>query len=102
MIVYNVTINIEDEIHDQWLSWMKSEHLPQVMATGMFEKHLMMRLISRQEDETGQTYAIQYYCKDMATYERYQQEFAPKLQAETRNKFEGKFMAFRTLLEICP
>jgi hypothetical protein len=101
MIVYNVTLNVEDEIHEQWLYWMKNEHLPQVMATGMFENYKMMRLISRQDDETGQTYAIQYYCKDMATYELYQQDFAPKLQAETRKKFDGKFIAFRTLLQIC-
>jgi hypothetical protein len=102
MIVYNVTINVEDEIHDQWLAWMMAEHLPQVMATKMFEEYKMMRLISRQADETGQTYAIQYYCKDLATYEHYQTEFAPALQAETRKKFDGKFVAFRTLMETYP
>jgi hypothetical protein len=35
----------------------------------------------------------------MADYERYQSEFAPSLQADGMQKFGGKFIAFRTLLE---
>jgi hypothetical protein len=100
MIIYNVTVNIEDNAHDEWLDWMKKEHLPQVMATGMFVDYKMLKLISRQEDETGQTYAIQYSCANLESYESYQEKFAPALQAETKKKFEGKFVAFRTLLEV--
>ena len=33
MIIYNVTINIDASIHDEWLAWIK-EHIPQVLATG--------------------------------------------------------------------
>jgi hypothetical protein len=100
MIIYNVTINIEDDVHDQWLNWMKQEHLPQVMATQMFLEYKMLRLISRQEDETGKTYAIQYLCESMEKYEAYQSKFAPALQAETKKLFDGKFVAFRTILEL--
>ena len=35
MIIYNVTVNIEDSIHDEWLKWIKN-HIPQVLATGKF------------------------------------------------------------------
>lgn len=100
MIVYNVTVNVDEAVHEEWLQWMKTKHIPDVMATGMFTDHTILRLLSRQEDETGVTYAIQYKCKDMATYERYQREFAPALQADTLRLYEGKFAAFRTLLEV--
>ena len=99
MIIYNVTINIEDEVHDRWLAWMKETHIPQVMATGLFIEHSFSRLLDRQEDETGTTYVIQYVAINMEHYNRYQAEFAPALQAETRKHFEGKFVAFRTLME---
>lgn len=99
MIIYNVTINIDEEAHEQWLNWMKQKHIPDVMATGMFVSSKILRLLSKQEDESGSTYAIQYTCPDMKTYERYQQEFAPALQAETQKMFGGRFAAFRTLLE---
>jgi hypothetical protein len=99
MIIYNVTINIEDNAHDVWLAWMKDTHIPQVMATGLFVDYSFSKLLDRQEDETGTTYVIQYLANTMADYETYQAECAPALQAETRKYFEGKFVAFRTLME---
>ncbi len=99
MIVYNVTINVHDEINDEWLKWMKEFHLPEVMATRMFEDHSMYKLLTRQEDEDGVTYIIQYKCISMENYERYNSEFAPALREKTNNKFAGKFVAFRSLME---
>ncbi len=86
------------DVHDQWLQWMKATHIPDVMATGLFLDHRMCRVLA--EDEGGITYAVQYTCADMATYERYRAEHAPRLQAETEKQFGGKFVAFRTLLEV--
>jgi hypothetical protein len=99
MIIYNVTLNIEDDAHDAWLKWMKETHIPMVMETGMFVEYTFSKLLSRQEDETGSTYVIQYMANTMDDYEKYQAEFAPALQAETRKYFDGKFVAFRTLME---
>lgn len=99
MIVYNVTINIEDDVHDTWVRWVKDIHIPMVMDTGLFTEFTFSKLLSRQEDETGTTYVIQYLAKTMTDYERYQAEFAPALQAETRKLFDGKFVAFRSLME---
>lgn len=99
MIIYHVTINVEEAIHNEWIRWMKEVHIPEVMATGMFSDYHMMRMISRSEGETGITYAVQYFSENMDNYLRYQEEFAPALQAETRRLYEGKFVAFRSLLE---
>jgi hypothetical protein len=35
----------------------------------------------------------------MQHYDEYQANHAPALQAETKRLFEGKFVAFRTLME---
>ena len=98
MIIYNVTVNVDLNVHDQWLQWMKATHLPDVMATGLFLDQRMCRVLA--EDEGGLTYAVQYTCADMAAYERYRAEHAKRLQAETEKQFGGKFVAFRTLLEV--
>lgn len=99
MIIYNVTLNIEDSAHDEWLSWMKATHIPEVMATGLFIDYTMSKLLTRQHDETGSTYVIQYLVEHMENYNKYQAEFAPALQAKTKALFDGKFVAFRTLME---
>ncbi len=100
MILYNVTLNIDSDVHDEWLLWMQEEHIPEVMQTGFFTQYRMCRMISTQPDETGITYAIQYMADSVQAIEQYQQTHAPALQAKHNEKFNGKFVAFRSLLEI--
>lgn len=98
MIIYNVTVNIDNAAREEWLQWMQETHIPDVMATGMFIENKILRLIG-DEDTGGTTYAIQYTAKTMGDYERYRDEFAPALQKHAMELFGDKFTAFRTLLE---
>ncbi|QNJ97690.1 DUF4286 family protein [Constantimarinum furrinae] len=98
MYIYNVTINIENSVHDQWLEWMKSEHIPAMLDTGKFSKALMTK-VQVEEEMGGVTYSIQYRTDSKETLQRYYEENADELRAQSR-VFEGKFVAFRTELEI--
>ena len=98
MILYNVTINIDHDVHDEWLQWMKSKHIPDVLNTGLFIENRICRILA--EEEGGKSYSIQYLLKNMADYNTYQDEYASSLQLEHTQKFEGKFVAFRTILEV--
>ncbi|HEY3250688.1 MAG TPA: DUF4286 family protein [Ignavibacteria bacterium] len=98
MLIYNVTINVDEDIHEEWVGWMSSEHVPNVIATGCFKDFRMFHLLSP-EPEEGETYVIQYYCNNVEDYERYQIEHAALLQSEHKDKYGGKFTAFRTLME---
>ena len=99
MIIYNVTINIDSDVHLEWLEWMKGEHIPQVMATGMFLEYRFARVLSDEPTE-GFTYSIQYLLKDIGDYEIYRTVYAPALQAETQKRYKDKFVAFRTILKM--
>lgn len=85
-------------VEQEWLQWMKSKHIPDVLATGCFVKHNMVKVLN--EEEGGCTYSIQYHFKNMNDYENYRMNFAPALQKEHTEKYSGKFAAFRTLLQI--
>ncbi|OFY89303.1 MAG: hypothetical protein A3K10_17090 [Bacteroidetes bacterium RIFCSPLOWO2_12_FULL_31_6] len=100
MIIYNVTINVEEEIHADWIVWMKEVHIPEVMNTGVFIENKICKVLSTTEDETGHTYAVQYTCLSMEDLENYQKNHAPRLQKEHLDRYQGKFVAFRTLLEV--
>ena len=97
--MYNVTVNIDFSVHDEWLQWMKEVHIPDVLNTGCFVENKICKVLSA-EEEGGKTYAIMYLCPDMPTFNKYQTEFAPKLQQEHTAKFADKFGAFRTILEV--
>lgn len=99
MIVFNVTIKVTWEINADFVSWMQQIHIPEVLATGMFYKSKMMRLLDTEEEE-GPTYAIQYRARCRADYERYLVEFAPELREKTYEKWGEAYIAYRSVLEI--
>ena len=98
MYIYNVTVNIEESINDEWLIWIK-EHIPQVLSTGKFEKATLTKVLV-EEDIEGVTYSIQYRSYSREALDAYYKEDADKLRAEGIRKFADKMLAFRTELQI--
>lgn len=97
MYVYNVTVTIDPSIHEDWLEWMRSRHIPDVLRTGYFLENKLLRLIT---DEKEITYAVQYTFSKLSDLESYRKEHAPRLQQEHSERYKDKFAAFRTILEI--
>ena len=99
MIIYNVTINIDESIHDEWVSWMQQKHINDVLATGKFFKAKFIR-VNVEEEMGGITYCVQYFAEKRELLERYYKEDAERLRAEGLKLFADKMLAFRTELEV--
>jgi hypothetical protein len=100
MIVYSVTVAVDRAIEEDWLSWMRDIHIPDVMATGYFEAYGMQKLIDLDSVGARVTYTINYYCESLDKYKSYRKQAAPKLQDEHTKRYRGRFSATRTLSEI--
>lgn len=99
-IIYNVTCSVEEDVVTEWLTWMSQVHIPEVLQTGLFVSHKFLRVIGALgEEETSNTYAIQYVLPDLQSFLNYAEIHAPRLRAKTQEKYGEKVMAFRTLLE---
>ena len=99
MYIYNVTTNVAEEIHDEWLHWMKSKHIPELLNTGKFSNAKMSQVLI-EEEMGGVTYAVQYTTDSLETLEAYYNEDAPKLRNEALKLFGDKIVAFRTELKV--
>ena len=99
MLIYNVTINIDDSVHDDWLNWMRDRHIPDMLATGKFS-HAKMTKVLVDEEMGGTSYSIQYTTKDRNTLDAYYKEDAERLRKDGMKLFADKFVAFRTELEV--
>ena len=97
MLLYNVTLIIEDASAEAWLQWMKEEHIPQVMATGMFVSNRLLKVVDSPNE--GVTFCAQYIAQSMEDYETYQLVYAPVLQEEINTRFRDKYVTFMTLME---
>jgi hypothetical protein len=98
MIIYNVTTNIDNNVREEWLQWMKDKHIPDVMATGHFMEYRFCKVLV--DEEQGTTYSAQYTCATMKDLEEYRTKHGPRLQKEVADKYGDKAVSFRTLLEV--
>ena len=98
MIIYNVTVNIEDAAQEDWLYWMRNEHIPAMLATGKFTKALMTKVLVK-EQMGGTSYSIQYTAVSRDHLNRYLNEDAENLRAAAA-RFTGKAVSFNTELEV--
>jgi hypothetical protein len=99
MIIYNVTIKPNWSIHDEWLKWMKEEHIPEMLATQQFYDFKILRLLEV-DDTEGPTYAIQYNAHTLESYEHYIARFAPVQRQKGKDKWGDQFIAFRSVMQI--
>jgi hypothetical protein len=98
-LIYNVTIKVSAESLEPWLEWMQHIHIPEVMATACFSSFRLLHLEGYDDDE-GITYAIQYTCPNQHLFDIYQRDHAPALQKKHQLAFDGRFVAFRTILRL--
>ena len=99
MIIYNVTLSINPEIETEVLQWLKSEHIPDVLATGLFVSGKLFRIMETEGTESPNSFAVQYHLESWDHLDKYQKEHAARLQQITREKYGENVLAFRTFLE---
>lgn len=99
MIIYNVTIQPSWKIHEEWLIWMRQQHVPDIMKTGSFTHHRILRLLEVDETD-GPTYAFQYFANTLEKYEQYISLHAKELREKTLAAWGDQFIAFRSLMEV--
>jgi hypothetical protein len=99
MIIYSVTVTLDKQIEANWLAWMRTKHIPDVLETGYFEEAHLQRLLDPGPEEGLVTFNIQYHCPSLERYFEYQKIAAPRLQAEHTERYKDQFVAFRTLLQ---
>lgn len=98
MYIYNVTTNVQEDVHEQWVEWMKNEHIPDMLNTQKFSKALMTRVMV-EEEMGGMTYSVQYTTESEEMLQKYYNENSADLRSRSK-QFEGKVVAFRTVMEV--
>jgi hypothetical protein len=98
MILYNVTIIMDDEIHDEWLTWMKLKQIPEVMNTGCFVSNRLLKIVDSPNE--GVTYCIQYISDSLEKLNEFRQIHDHLIQANIPLQFNNKLVVFPTVMEF--
>ncbi|MEM9983876.1 MAG: DUF4286 family protein [Bacteroidota bacterium] len=99
MVVYSVTTSVMYQREEEWVKWMKEEHIPQVLATGYFTGHEFHKLVDPQPEAGAATYNVQYLMESFTDYHHYQEKAAPALRKDHEEAFGKSVLSFRTVLK---
>lgn len=99
MIVYNITTKILPQIKEQWLHWQTNEHIPEIMATGLFDEYKVYRLMEQDESE-GFTFTAQYFTSSWQRYQQYVDTCSASIRKKAVDKWGNQCIAFRTVMQL--
>ena len=99
MLIYNITMQVEWNIHDAWLQWIYEVYIPFALNSGCFEKYQLVQLLEVDDTEAA-TYALQLYAPGKADYNRYLELYRPQIEQQSFKKWEGSLVSFATLMQV--
>lgn len=99
MIIYNVTVNLNQAIAEKWILWLNKEHIPDIIQTGCFTHATILHLLEVDETD-GPTFAVQYHAESKALYNRYIEKFAETMRKKAADKWGNQFIAFRSVMQV--
>jgi hypothetical protein len=98
MFIYEVTITLLKSVQTDWLEWMLTKHIPDIMKSGYFDDVKAFQIIEPTEYEKKVSFTAHYYCKSMEAYKEYREKHSDNFAAEHARRFEGEFSIERRVL----
>lgn len=95
MVLYSVHIMVRHEVYEQYLEWLKTEHIAEVLACpGFLSADLCYRKGGSMEASSKEI-RINYHLESEDALKKYIQEYAMPLREKGIEKFPGQFSAQR-------
>ena len=98
MLLFNVTVIIEEASAPEWLQWMNESHIPELMATDCFVSHRVLRIVDSPNE--GLSYCIQFIAETDAKYHAFKNLHEENFTGKLYEKYPNKLVVFSTLMEF--
>ena len=99
MIILNETISISTFKNEEWLKWMEEEQIPFIKSTGLVNEVTIMQVLGQDESESL-TYAVHIASLTESDFEAYSKIYFKDAVEKQKQKFEGHYNNFKTLLKV--
>lgn len=91
-MILNITFSVDKEVAEDWISWMKDKHIPDLLVKGTFTECRIMKVLSHDDEQTF-SYAVQYFWGSMKSIQEYLDT------DDIRKRYGERVLAYPTLLE---
>lgn len=98
MLIYNTTYQVDDDINENFLIWIRECYIPEIEKNGILKNPRICRVLSHRED--GTSYTVQWEVESSSLLHRWHMEQGMKLNDEMMKIFKDKVVGFPTLMEV--
>lgn len=98
MIIYQVEVSVPSELAEDWVEYMTSNHINEVVQTGLFITANLNRVLEPVVDGVT-VFRVRYVCRSLQDLATYRLEHAPALIADHTLRFGDTVQATRTVSE---
>jgi hypothetical protein len=100
MIVYNTTFYIDNAVIEEGLDYLKKNYIPTAIAVGILKQPRLRQVLHNlTDDNTGESFAVQFHVKDMNALNEWRTQVEEELQGALIRRFGNQITGFTTLLE---
>ena len=99
MYLYNITFNIDEKIHQNWLQWIREKHIPEVLKKSSFKNAKLIQVLI-DEEMGGFTYSVQYQVESKEKLDSFLNDSSYNIFSEMTKLFPNQFVSFSTELQI--
>jgi len=98
MYIYNMTFNVDKEIEQEWLDFIKQKFIPEMLQSGLITSSLTSKIMV---DETqGNSYSIQFATENKEKLQEFIDEDLYPILNKLHLKFSPKMVYFATELDV--
>ncbi|MEY3689537.1 MAG: hypothetical protein RIT37_1099 [Bacteroidota bacterium] len=83
---YEVTMEVDSSIAEEWVEYMRSEHIPEVMTTGVFTSCQFLRIIEPAK-EGFDSFRITYEAENLSAIQAYRADLSPELRRKHDERY---------------
>jgi hypothetical protein len=98
MILYNITVIIEEEIEAGWLDFINHTFVPDALASNLLISNRILRVIDSPNE--GITYCLQFISDNLENYTQFKDSYASQLFDAHALKFKNQAVFFSTIMEF--
>ena len=99
MLIFNTTYQVTTKHTENWIQWIKTDHIPYMMKSELFLEPQISKIVGS-EDESGTSFSVQYKIDNMDSLILWHKQYATEFQGIVSAKFGTEVVFFSTVLEI--
>jgi hypothetical protein len=98
MILYNITVIIDEGIEGEWLNWINQTFIPNAMSTNLLASSRLLKVLDSPNE--GVTYCLQFITDNIGNYNDFKNLHAAEILDAHALEFKNKSVFFSSVMEF--